>query len=180
MTWIHVCVYMYLSKDKITGLLIGCCFLVAGRLGRQRTICSMLLRLVVLSKSRDMDLNQTRHHHRYNHRLRWCVLIKILIFNDENVFSEKNVNEYKPKYKILLNFLRTCIYINIIFLGGWIGVEDKLGGGGYMRNFYKVLTNGIVGHMGYIPLFWLTKIDIRWCGFTRSVSGFFYSPQTPP
>lgn len=53
-------------------------------------------------------------------------------------------------------------------------------GGGYMRNFYKVLTNGIVGHMGYIPLFWLTKIDVRWCGFTRSVSGFFYSPQTPP
>lgn len=49
-----------------------------------------------------------------------------------------------------------------------------------MRNFYKVLTNGIVGHMGYIPLFWLTKIDVRWCGFTRSVSGFFYSPQTPP
>lgn len=130
MTWIHVCVYMYLSKDKITGLLIGCCFLVAGRLGRQRTICSMLLRLVVLSKSRDMDLNRTRHHHRYNHRLRWCVLIKILIFNDENVFSEKNVNEYKPKYKILLNFLRTCIYMLYFWGVGLVWRISWRGGGG--------------------------------------------------
>lgn len=58
--------------------------------------------------------------------------------------------------------------------GGGVGVEDKFGEGEfYMRNFYEVLTNGIVGHMGYIPLFWLTKIDVRGCGSTRSVSEYF-------
>lgn len=56
-------------------------------------------------------------------------------------------------------------------------MEDKWGGGGgYVRNFYNVLTNGIVGHMGYIPLFWLTKIDVQGCGSTRSVSGFYLLP----
>lgn len=53
-------------------------------------------------------------------------VVKILIFNDENVFSENNVNEYKPKFKILLNFLGICIYIMGVFLeggegGGWCG-----------------------------------------------------------
>lgn len=51
-----------------------------------------------------------------------------------------------------------------------------MGGGGYVRNFYNVLANGIVGHMGYIPLFWLTKIDVQGCGSTRSVSGFYLLP----
>lgn len=63
--------------------------------------------------------------------------------------------------------------------GGGVDVEDKWGGGGYVRNFYNVLTNGIVGHMGYIPLFWLTKIDVQGCGSTRSVSGFYLLPQMP-
>lgn len=45
-------------------------------------------------------------------------VVKILIFNDENVFSENNVNEYKPKFKILLNFLGICIYIMGGFFGG--------------------------------------------------------------
>lgn len=65
---------------------------------------------------------------------------------------------------------------NVFFFGGGgVDVEDKWGGG-YVRNFYNVLTNGIVGHMGYIPLFWLTKIDVQGCGSTRSVSGFYLLP----
>lgn len=67
---------------------------------------------------------------------------------------------------------------NVFFFGG-VGVlmwRISWGGGGYVRNFYNVLTNGIVGHMGYIPLFWLTKIDVQGCGSTRSVSGFYLLP----
>lgn len=66
---------------------------------------------------------------------------------------------------------------NVFFFRGVGGVDVKdKWGGGYVRNFYNVLTNGIVGHMGYIPLFWLTKIDVQGCGSTRSVSGFYLLP----